>query len=93
MRTIIEFDQRYFREQAAIDDVPHTGTPGWEVVPVLGHHKNPATGEREQYTEWRLRLHTDRPLHVLKQISRVDRSQGRVRTYRVVESDGSRSTS
>lgn len=90
MATIIEFDQRYFKERSAIADVPHMGTPGWRVVSVLGHHKNPANGEWEEYTEWRLQLHTDRPLPVLKQLERLDRSLGRLRTYRVVESDSSR---
>lgn len=68
MATIIEFDQRYFRESAAVAAIPDMGVAGFTPVP-------------HGTAEWRLRLRTDRPLPVLKQLKRLFP----LRTYRVLE--------
>lgn len=86
MATIIEFDRRYFKQAAAAADVPDMGVTGFRVVPHPSAHRNPCTGAWEPWTEYRLQLHTDRPLPVLKQLKRLHP----LRTYRVIETDASR---
>jgi hypothetical protein len=73
MATIIEFDQRYFRESAAVAAVPDMGVSGFSPVP-------------HGTAEWRLRLRTDRPVPVLKELKR----RYPLRTYRVLEEDDER---
>jgi hypothetical protein len=72
MATIIEFDRRYFREREALGDVPDMGITGFRVVP--------------QGPEWRLQLHTERAVAVLKHLKRLYP----LRTYRVLQTDEER---